>query len=282
MIEKNTNNLVNVLAVVSFILTFIYLLIFVIIQVLIVPILWIASIFILISSILIRFFVIDPEKLKKVIKTTDIKIKDFQNIKELKPIYFYRYMSIGMLFCTLADFGIHIFPPSGVILFFIAHIFHIIAFSGIIHLHPKYIFRRTGKKFAIISTIFWAVIASLIYIFLILSIPDYNNFFGPISATLKIVISYFLLPYVIILTLTTVLTFYGLIYFNRTLNFRIKLSMGMSFFVFSDTMIGLSIIIGQSYLLTMLIYPTYIIAIFLLQFAVLSLRDQNEISILKI
>ncbi|MHA1785372.1 MAG: lysoplasmalogenase family protein, partial [Candidatus Helarchaeota archaeon] len=263
------------LAVLSFGFTSVFMTIYILTQFLMIILLWTASMLILVSAVYIRLFIIDTNKLEEIIRITDIIIFKNERKNELKTVRFFNYMPIAMFFCTSADFAIHIYPPAGIILFLVAHIFHILAFSGIIHLN-KNIFKESIRKITIVSLIFWSALTSIIYPILISIMPDVHPLLGIITPTLKIIIALFILPYVIILTLMTILTFIHLGYRKRTLRFRLFLAVGASFFFFSDSIIGISIFAGPSFMTTLLIYPTYIIAIFLLQFAVLSLSSNKS------
>jgi len=86
------------------------------------------SIFVSIAAIYIRFALVNPQKISETLRDND---------NSFKIQRFYNFMPLAAICSTLADFGIVLSLIAGIVLFFIAQIFHIIAFSGIIQLSPK-------------------------------------------------------------------------------------------------------------------------------------------------
>ena len=84
-----------------------------------------------------------------------------------------------------------------------------------------------------------------------------------------------LLPYVIILGFTTLLSYVGHGYRDRPSRFRWLLALGMTCFLFSDSFIGYTIFVGTPKWTVYVIQPVYLTAIFLLQFAVLNVVAES-------
>ncbi|MFX0073099.1 MAG: lysoplasmalogenase family protein [Candidatus Hermodarchaeota archaeon] len=218
---------------------------------------YIADVIIMVCAILIRFYFINPEETADFLNQTDI-LNDKSN-KKLKPNRFIDSMFLAMIVGTIASITIHYNFIIGVFFYLIMQIIHIYAFSGIIHYAPKLVFTNKAgsvKKPAIISTIGFIMFIPILYVTMI--IPTWGLY------------SLFVLPYVLVLVLMTLITYWGLGYINRPLRFRIMLCLGASFFLFSDLMIGYSVF-DPFYLAPLLIYPTWILAIFFMQLAVLEL-----------
>ncbi|MFX1534720.1 MAG: lysoplasmalogenase, partial [Promethearchaeota archaeon] len=211
----------------------------------------------------------DPNKFSSVILDTDIHTSsENTSEKTLIPLRFLNLMPITMITCSLADLLIAIEFILGMLTFVVAQILYIIAYSGIIHLNPKTVFTGNKKSLALVSTIGWIVISTLIYIILIFSPED--------------ILTLFVIPYVIVLTLMVIITFFGLGYINRSLNFRLGLCGGAIFFLISDTILAFNRFNTPIYGASMLIGPTYLLAVFMLQFAILFLRFSDGSSIMRV
>jgi len=227
---------------------------------------FIDSLLILLSALVIRFRIIAPAALTAIILATDELKNSTGSTRPLKPARFYNFMPVAMVCNFIAGPVIYYNPPAGAMVYLVAHLFHIFAFSGLIHIQPRALYSRALRRLAVASTIGWAAAAAVIYPALL--------FLSPTGVTeFKLVMALVLIPYVIILSFATLLTYIASGYSKRPRRFRLMLAGGMTVFLFSDSTIGYSIFVEASRLTTLLIYPTYLLAIFLLQFAVLELQS---------
>ena len=124
------------------------------------------SILVAVAAVLIRL-TLDPEKIKSIIRETDIEKKSFK--KELNPSRFLNLMPIAAVICTMSDFILGEIEPDviGIGTFLIAQILLIGAFSGF--LHYKSLFGGNLKRLARISAIVLGVLVSILYFILIFS-----------------------------------------------------------------------------------------------------------------
>ena len=224
---------------------------------------FVADVIIVICAIIIRFKVINVEDIKAMIRETDV-LKDY-NLKQLNPSRFLNGMLIAIIIGTIASITIHYNNVLGVLLFLIMHIIHIWAFSGIIHFKPKALFGKMAgsvRKIAFVSTICFIIIMPILYFSMIYP--------GQVQYAIGI------LFYMIILVFMTLSTYWALGYTERPLRFRIMLCLGASLFFFSDLMIGYNTFTNPFYLAPLFIFPTWIGAIFLMQFAILELKIQSK------
>ena len=261
MVKKS--NIPIILGIFAFSLDIIYLCFILFSGMIIPPIAWGAAATILGATLLNRFNLVDVSKLNRVIIATSAPIQGSNDCKKLIPKRYNENMPIGMVFCMAAGISIVFIPPAGVLLFLVAHVFHIRAFSGIMHLNPRCWFRSKLKPLSIGTVIFWSIAACVIFSFLV------SNSTYPMHVT--VVMAFFLLPYVFILALVTALTWIHCGYTNRPIKFRVMLAIGATLFLISDSIIGYTIFIATSQIIMFWIYITYFLAIFFMQFSLYNL-----------
>lgn len=220
-----------------------------------------ADIIITICALYIRFRLINIEATTKYVKETDDINKSIRN--DLKPSRFLNLMCFAMIIGTVASIAIHYNFIIGIICYFIMQMIHIYAFSGILHFNPKLVFfsKSPGsiKRSAIILTLGFVVIMPILYFFMI--VPTWGIF------------SLLILPYVLVLIIMTLITYWHLGYTQRPIKFRLMLCLGASLFLFSDLMIGYSVF-NPFFLAPLFIYPTWILAMFFMQFSVMELKSK--------
>ena len=212
-----------------------------------------SSIIILVSTIIIHVYIVDRNKFISLILETEKKMEP-----TLKPVRFLNFMPIAMLFCTIADIILPLNFESGMIIFLLAQIFYFFSFKAIIHLKSEILFHESTKLFNIISIIIWSVFPTILY-FLFL--------FSPTNITTIIII-----PYIIILSLNGLLTSFAIRYDQRPIKFRLMLLGGTISFFISDTILAINKFSIPFYGATLWITPTYLLALFFLQFAILSYK----------
>ncbi|MBD3338317.1 MAG: hypothetical protein GF353_04380 [Candidatus Lokiarchaeota archaeon] len=223
---------------------------------------FIADIVIIVCAFLIRFSYVSFEKYSELILETD-EITSVSK-KHLKPSRFLNGMVIAIIIGTFASIVIHYFSLIGILIYLIMQLIHIWSFNGIIHYKLKFIYGRKAKSIrypALISTVCFLIICPLLFFILIL--PEWKS--------LAIIV----LPYIFVLILMTIITYFGLGYTKRPLKFRIMLCIGASLFLFSDLMIGSTAFSQGFYLAPLLIYPTWITAMFLMQLSILELKKNK-------
>ncbi|MFX0090821.1 MAG: lysoplasmalogenase family protein [Candidatus Hodarchaeota archaeon] len=226
-----------------------------------------ASISISFAAVIFRLFIIDPEKFTSVILETDIYgSNENSSDQSLNPVRFLNLMPIAMVTCSIADFLITIEFIAGVLTFFVAQILYIGAYSGIIHLNPKMLFTGKAKSLTFGSIIVWVFIAGTLYITLIYSPAD--------------IMTLFVIPYVIVLTLMVIVTFFGFGYIDRSIKFRLMLCGGGILFLVSDTILAYNRFNTTFYGAGIWIGASYLLAVFMLQYAMLCLRAPDGSSIL--
>ena len=216
-----------------------------------------SSIMILVSTIIIHIFIIDRKKIVSL-------FLESENISEstFKPIRFLNLMPIAMLFCTIADIILPLHFESGMILFLIAQLLYFFSFMAITSLKPKILFQEKSRIFNIIFLAIWSVVPTIIY-FLFL--------FSPTNITTIVII-----PYIIVLSLNGMMASFALTYPKRPIVFRFMLFCGTISFFFSDTILAINKFSIPFYSATLWITPTYLLAIFLLQFAILYFKPVKE------
>lgn len=218
-----------------------------------------ASILISISAIIIRLNIVDSQKFSSLILETDIYSKKNLLKQKLNPARFLNLMPIAMITCSLADSVLPISFIMGMLTFLIAQILYITAYSGIINLNPKILFAGDKKSFFIGSLITWILISTIMYTLFVYSPTN--------SMTLMVI------PYVIILTLMVLSTFIAFGYTNRPFKFKISLcGGGISFFI-SDSILAFNEFKASFSIASFLISATYLLAVFLLQFAILFIHS---------
>lgn len=222
----------------------------------------IESILISIGAIIIRIFIVDSQKFSAVILETDIqRSTEGSPEKTLKPTRFLNIMPLAMITCSIADGVISINFILGMLTFLLAQLLYMVAYSGIIHLNLKTLFSGKIKSLVLISTISWAISIIILYVTLIYSADN--------------ILTLVVIPYIVVITIMALITFYGLGYTDRSLKFRIILCIGATLFVISDAILAINMFKFPIPLDTIWIIGTYLPAIFLLQFAVLFLQSQD-------
>lgn len=216
------------------------------------------SLSISLAAIIIRLRFVDPSKFTEIILNTDISL-DEADSGSLKPLRFLNTMPIAMITCSVADIVIVLSLMGGVVFFLLAHILHIIAFSGIIHLHPKYVFRQEERNLSMIPCI---ILGSFAISFYFIFIFDPSSF-----------LSFFVIPYVVVLILIALVPILALTYRRRSKLFRKILCLGGIFFLISDSILAYWIFYSSFLYISFFIGITYLTSLILLQYAILFIDE---------
>lgn len=218
----------------------------------IVEITWLASVFIVIATLVIRFYSLDIDGFAETIKQTDPGNTDLDGRK------FVNWMTIAMIIGLAATVIIHYGFEIGMGSYLLMQVALIKAFSGIFPLRMSTI-RNSGfealKKAATRSIIFWVPAVILIYTILI---------YGGAESLIVV-------PYVIMIGIMAHYTWYGLVYSNRNKFFRWLPVIASGLFLFSDSLIGADIFgrFDVNIYLVHIIDLTYVFNIFLMSQAML-------------
>lgn len=210
-----------------------------------------SSLLITIMALFLRFFVIDTDKFSLFIKNSDLT----EISSELNPERFLNFMPIAMILCTIADLLIYFDFIFGALTFLFAQIVYIIAYSGIIHLHPRNLFNQKNLKKNSTIIIIWIIIILILYFLFIFEPSDF--------------LTLLVLPYIVFIGIMLIITYLGGYYRNRSIRFRISLILGSTFFLISDTILGYNKFKTSFQLAGILIGLTYLLGIFFLQLAVI-------------
>ncbi|MFW9988827.1 MAG: lysoplasmalogenase family protein [Candidatus Odinarchaeota archaeon] len=202
-------------------------------------------------ALLLRFLIIETDKFSQFIKNSDIT----EISGELNPKRFLNLMPIAMILCTIADLLIYFNFILGALTFLFAQIVYIIAYSGIIHLHPKNLFNKKNIRKNSTVIIIWIIIIIILYLSFI-----YNP-----SNSLTLLV----LPYIIFIGIMVIITYLGGFYTKRLIKFRILLILGSTFFLISDTILGYNRFKMNFDLAGLLIGLTYLLGVFFLQIVVM-------------
>ncbi len=223
-----------------------------------------SSILISLAAITIRMFIIDSQKFMSVINETDIHGSNKKSsVKILKPIRYLNLMPIAMIICSLADYTMTIDFIFGMLIFLVAQILYILAFSGIIHLGLKTLFSKETRVLNLSSIIIMTIIIIILYV---------TTIYSPEDITTLLVV-----PYIILLAIMALITYFGLGYKTRSLKFRLMLCGGGTFFVITDAFMAISTFYTPIYAGALWIGGTYLIAVFMLQVAILFVYTDNNI-----
>ena len=214
------------------------------------PVYWSASILVLISTLLLRFWSVDEARFAEAVESS--------NPVPNSPLHPQRYlnwllvaMGVGLIATVLIQSNF--FLGAGIYL--IMQVCLIITFSGVLHVRPRLIWNTPElKRPFLITTAFWLIITPLIFVFFV-----YNG-------TGSLVVA----PYVAALGLMAAVVWLGLGYSKRPLSFRLLAAIGAASFVFSDSLIGHMVFVNPATPLQLLISPTYELAIILLSHALLA------------
>jgi uncharacterized membrane protein YhhN len=145
--------------------------------------------------------------------------------------------------------------------FLVAQMLYICAYSAIIPLHPRALFSGELRARTTSVTLGWTALTALIY-FLFLFNPEE-------ALTLAII------PYIIALGAMVVLTYLLLLHYpQRPLSFRLMLVGGGTSFFISDAILAINRFTTPIPVADLWIHPTYLLAVFLLQYSVLFLRKR--------
>ncbi|MFX1378548.1 MAG: lysoplasmalogenase family protein [Promethearchaeota archaeon] len=179
---------------------------------------WLASILITISTIIIRFYSIDPEKFKEIIQKTN----PVEN-RQLNPHRFLNWITIAMIVGLVATILIAYDFIIGMIIYLLMQISLIIAFSGIVFISPKVqIGHPKLRKIFLISIIFWIVFIPLVFFIFVWNGTE----------------SLIVVPYVVAIGSMACISWFGVGYNQRSKFFRYFIVVASSLFVFSDLLIG--------------------------------------------
>lgn len=226
-----------------------------------VPLIWLASIFVTVSTIFARFFVIDTEKFSQIIQNTN----PFSKIS-LKPKRFLNFIVISMLIGLIATISLAFDFIIGMLFYLITQISLIISFSGILTLNVFEIKKNPDMYLKyLVSIIFWTLTIPIIYFLLI---------FNGLESLVVI-------PYVMGIGTMACISWFGLAYKERSLLFRILIAAGSILFVYSDTLIGNAKFGTFRIPLGITIDITYVIGILFISHSMLFLRDKTGIIAIK-
>lgn len=217
------------------------------------PIYWSASLLILISTLLLRFWSVDTGRFAEAVALSN-PIPD----SLLHPQRYLNWMVVAMAVGLVATVLIQSNFFLGAGIYLIMQICLIITFSGILHMQPRRILNSPMlKRPFLITTGFWLIITPLVFILFV-----YNGAFSLV-----------VVPYVAMLGLMAAVVWLGLGYGKRPLSFRVLGAVGAASFVFSDALIGHMVFVNPETSWQLLISPTYVLAIILLSHALLAWSD---------
>ena len=214
------------------------------------------SILVSIAAIIIRFKIIDPKKVSVAIDRTEKDTMRFLNM-----------MPLAMIVCTTADFLIKVDFIIGMLIFVIAQIMYIFAYTGLIGLKTQSIFAKDVKSLNLLSTAFWVIIPAGTYFLLIFNPSDF--------ITLAVI------PYIIVLSLMGLFTFFAYNIKSRAIGFRLSLASGGLMFFISDALLAINKFNTPIPASGQWVGITYLMAVLLLQYAILFLQTNTGKSIYK-
>lgn len=209
------------------------------------------SILVSVAAIIIRFWIIDPKKVSVAIDRTKKDTMRFLNI-----------MPLAMIICTTADFLMKVDFIIGMLTFVIAQIMFIFAYTGLISVAPQSIFAKDVKSLNLLSTAFWVIIPAGTYFLLIFNPSDF--------ITLAVI------PYIIVLSLMGLLTFFAFNIQSRTIGFRLSLATGGLMFFISDALLAINKFNTPIPASGQWVGLTYLMAVLLLQYAILFLQTDTR------
>lgn len=220
----------------------------------IVQVSWLASAFIMISTLIIRFYSIHPDHFYQIIQNTN----PVAGIG-LKSLRFLNWITLAMVIGFIATVTIAFDFMIGVLVYLLTQICLIISFTGIFSIKPSTLLVDSNlRRSFFISLVFWLIAVPAIYFVLI-----YNG-------TESLIV----IPYVIAIGTMACISWFGNGYNQRSRGFRWMIVAASLLFVFSDTLLGnarygSSIRLG----LNQLIDVTYVLNILLMSHATLFLKD---------
>ena len=206
----------------------------------IVEITWLASVFIALEALIIRFYSIDMNKLSAMIDDEDMNLDGRK---------FINWMTIAMIVGLAATVIIHYDFIFGMISYLSMQICLIISLTNAV---PGNIFRVTENKLrrlGITSLFVWILLIAFDYIVLVYGGPD----------------AFVVIPYVVAIGIMAHYTWYGLGFPRPTL-FRWLPVLASALFVYSDSVIGISKFgtIDLANIHILIIDLTYVVNIFLM------------------
>lgn len=218
------------------------------------------SILISIAAIVIRLFIVDLDAFSTTILGPMIVDSD----TKLIPSRFFNFLPVAMVVCTTADFVLRVDFVLGMLTFLVAQILYIRAYSGIIPLHQlRALFSGKSGSKAMGVVLAWTVLTALIYFFFLFNPEE--------GITLAII------PYIIALGAMVVLTYLLLLHYpDRPLRFRLMLVGGGTSFFISDAILAINRFTTPIPVAELWVHPTYLLAVFLLQYSVLFLRTDPK------
>ena len=221
---------------------------------------WLASLCIVISFIIIRFYSISGDKF------TSIILESNPTGLGLHPNRYLNGLTISFIVGLIALIAISFNFILGMLIYLVMQLCLIYSFSGIV-VYNIFNVKESPKirLNAIISIIFWVVLVGTIYLVFVHS----NN-------------SLIVIPYVLALGTMAHYSWYGFSYTQRSFLFRIMPMIASAFFVFSDALIGNSEYGSIQFQdLYVLIDFTYVINLFFMSQAILFLKNERGESVLK-
>jgi hypothetical protein len=224
----------------------------------IVQVTWLASLFIVISTLIIRFYSVDGNRVDQIMNETN-QLKSI----ELKSQRYVNWMVISMIVGFVATVTIAFDFVVGMLVYLVMQVCLVVSFSGIITINPlKYRTNSNLSRKVLFFVIFWIILIPAIYIFLVFNGPD----------------SLIVVPYVIAIGIMACISWFGLVYDQRSRLFRWLIVIATGLFVFSDSLIGNSRYGTIEISLNYLIDITYVLNIFLLSHAILFLRGAQGLT----
>jgi hypothetical protein len=179
---------------------------------------WLASILVTISTLIIRFYSLDPDNFKEIIQKTN----PVEN-RQLKPYRFLNWIVIAMIVGLIATIVIAYDFIIGMIIYLLMQISLIIAFSGIVFIRPSIQLSNPNlRKVFLISIIFWIAFIPLVFFIFVWNGTE----------------SLIVVPYVIAIGIMACISWFGIGYNQRSKIFRYFIVAASSLFVFSDLLIG--------------------------------------------
>jgi hypothetical protein len=219
---------------------------------------WLASILITISTIIIRFYSIDPENFKDIILKT-IPVEN----RQLKPLRFSNWIVIAMAVGLIATIIIAYDFITGMIVYLLMQISLIIAFSGIVFINPSVQLSHPKlRKIFLISIIFWILFIPIVFFIFVWNGTE----------------SLIVVPYVIAIGVMACISWFGVGYTQRSKIFRYFIVVASSLFVFSDLLIGNARYGTLRIDVYLLIDITYVLNILLMSHAQLFLHGVLKLS----
>ncbi|PWI46864.1 hypothetical protein CEE45_14600 [Candidatus Heimdallarchaeota archaeon B3_Heim] len=134
----------------------------------IVELTWLASLFVVISTLIVRFYSLDGSRVNQIIKETN-PLKS----SELRPQRYLNWMVIAMIVGLIATVTIASDFIYGMLAYLVMQLCLIISYSGIISIKPSE-FRTVSRLFhkIVFFIVAWVILIPTIYIILIFSGTD--------------------------------------------------------------------------------------------------------------